>query len=134
MTADLTHLVAAANAFVPRISPPQANEMMARGGIVIIDLRDPGDIAATGKIADAMPIPAADLEARADHSSPEHDRRLDKAKTIILYCSRGTHAAIGGKLLKELGFPNVFNLGAFEDWLESSPADAPSCPLLATGT
>ena len=38
---------------------------------------------------------------------------------MILYCASGGRAALGGKVLKDLGYDRVYNLGAFKDWAES---------------
>ena len=38
---------------------------------------------------------------------------------MILYCASGGRAALGGKLLKDFGYGEVYNLGGFKDWAES---------------
>jgi rhodanese-related sulfurtransferase len=35
---------------------------------------------------------------------------------MILYCASGGRSALGGKLLKDMGYEKVFNLGGFKDW------------------
>ncbi|MGE0120790.1 MAG: rhodanese-like domain-containing protein [Dongiaceae bacterium] len=34
----------------------------------------------------------------------------------MLYCAAGGRAALAGKTLKDLGYPDVRNLGGFQDW------------------
>jgi rhodanese-related sulfurtransferase len=62
------------------------------------------------------------LEFRADSDSPYHDKSFTKDKTMILYCASGGRSALGGKVLKEMGYDRVYNLGAFKDWVESGGA------------
>jgi rhodanese-related sulfurtransferase len=62
------------------------------------------------------------LEFRADPESPYHDRNFANDKTLILYCASGGRSALGGKVLKDLGYDRVYNLGAFKDWAESGGA------------
>ena len=59
---------------------------------------------------------------KADPKSPYHDPAFDPNKTIILYCASGGRSALSGKALKDLGFKDVRNLGAFKDWVESGGA------------
>jgi len=69
------------------------------------------------------------LEFRADPESPYHDKNFAKDKTVILYCASGGRSALGGKVLKDMGYQQVYNLGAFKDWAEGGGAvDKPTEP------
>jgi len=116
MSTGIKELIDAANAAVPRITPEEAGAMIAKGDVLIVDVRDPPELQATGKIAGALNVARGMLEYRADPKSPLHDPRFDKAKTMILYCASGGRSALGGKLLKDMGYEKVFNLGGFKDW------------------
>ena len=65
MPTTAKQLVEAANAVVPKISGKEAQEMAAKGA-VIVDLRDSAELAATGKAAGAVHIPRGSLEFKAD--------------------------------------------------------------------
>ena len=119
MALTLKQMMDAANAAVPRISPAQAKEMIAKGDAVVVDVRDGTEVAASGKVAGAVHVSRGMLEYRADPEAPTHDKRFQKDKTIILYCGSGGRAALGGKLLKDMGYTHVYNLGGFKDWAES---------------
>ncbi len=41
---------------------------------------------------------------------------------MILYCASGGRAALAGKVLKDMGYEKVYNLGAFKDWAEDGGA------------
>ncbi|RJF77147.1 rhodanese-like domain-containing protein [Rhodopseudomonas palustris] len=121
MTTSIKQMVEAANAAVPRIDAAQAREMLAQGAVVI-DVRDAPEVETTGKIDGALHISRGMLEFRADPESPIHDKRLDRDKPVLLYCASGGRSALAGKALKDLGYSQVYNLGAFKDWSESGGA------------
>ena len=116
MTTCVKQMLEAANATVPKITPEQAAGMMAKGNTLVLDVRDAPEVAASGKIAGAVNVSRGMLEFRADPESPYHDKNFEKRKTVILYCASGGRAALAGKLLKDLGYDNVYNLGGFKDW------------------
>jgi rhodanese-related sulfurtransferase len=62
------------------------------------------------------------LEFRADPESPYHNKSFAKDKIVILYCASGGRSALSGKLLKDMGYGQVYNLGGFKDWSESGGA------------
>ena len=59
------------------------------------------------------------LEFRADATSPYHDPKLKEDRPVILHCARGGRSALAGKLLKDMGYTEVFNLGGFKDWKDA---------------
>jgi rhodanese-related sulfurtransferase len=40
-------------------------------------------------------------------------------RPVIVYCASRGRSALAGKVLKDVGYQQVFNLGAFKDWAES---------------
>jgi rhodanese-related sulfurtransferase len=119
MATSVKQMIEAANAAVPRITPAQAKAMVAKGNTLVVDVRDPSEIEKSGKIAGAVNVPRGMLEFRADPETPNHDKNFDKTKTLIVYCASGGRSALSGKVLKELGYDHVYNLGAFKDWADS---------------
>ena len=119
MAVTISHLLAAANAEVPRVTPTQAREMIAAGNVLVVDVRDAPEVAQSGKIEGAVNVSRGMLEFRADPASPYHDKAFARDKSVILYCASGGRAALGGKALMELGYERVYNLGTFKDWVES---------------
>jgi rhodanese-related sulfurtransferase len=118
MPISIKQMMEAANAAVPRITPTQAREMIAKGNTLVVDVRDAPEVDKSGKIAGALHVSRGMLEFRADPESPYHDKNFTKDKTIILYCASGGRSALAGKMLKEMGYGQVYNLGAFKDWAE----------------
>ena len=119
MAKTAKELVESANAVVPKITPGQAQEMIANGNTLVVDVRDAPEVQQSGKVAGAVHVPRGMLEFRADPESPYHDQNFAKNKTVILYCASGGRSALSGQALKELGYTDVYNMGAFKDWADS---------------
>jgi rhodanese-related sulfurtransferase len=119
MPATVKELLASANAVVPKVTPAEAKDMMAKGDVLVVDVRDAPEVAASGKVAGAVNVSRGMLEFRADPESPYHDKNFDRTKTVLVYCASGGRSALSGKVLKEMGYSKVYNMGAFKDWAES---------------
>jgi rhodanese-related sulfurtransferase len=119
MATTLKQMMEAANAAVPKITPAQAREMIGKGNTLVVDVRDAPELEKSGKIAGAVHVSRGMLEFRADPESPYHDKNFAKDKTVILYCASGGRSALAAKLLKDMGYSQVYNVGAFKDWAES---------------
>lgn len=115
-------LLEAANAAVPKIAPAQAREIMAQGNTLVVDVRDAPELAKSGKVAGAVHHSRGMLEFRADPESPYYDANFSGDKTIIVYCASGGRAALAGKVLKDMGYDRVYNMGGFKDWADSGGA------------
>ena len=116
MPTSVKQMLEAANAAVPKITSEQAAEMIRNGNTLVVDVRDAPEVAASGKIEGAVNVSRGMLEFRADPELPSHDKAFDKSKSVILYCASGGRSALAGKLLKDLGYEKVYNLGGFKDW------------------
>ena len=112
-------MLAEADAAVPRISPDEAKKLVGRADVLFLDVREPAEVAASGKVPGALAIPRGLVEFRADPTSALHDKAFDQAKTVVAYCASGGRSALVGKTLKDMGYNNVQNLGGFKGWLEA---------------
>ena len=122
MALSLKQMMEAANAVVPKVTAAQAREMIARGNTLMVDVRDGSEVEKSGKAAGAMHVSRGMLEFRADPESPAHDKNFTSDKTVILYCGSGGRAALAGKLLKDMGYGDVYNAASFKEWAESGGA------------
>lgn len=113
MAKTTAELVAEARAKVPAITPEEASRL---GDVVFLDVREPSEIEATGKVRGAVNIPRGMIEARADPTSPDREPALDPDRTVVTYCEMGGRAALAAAALKEMGFTDVRHMGGFKDW------------------
>lgn len=118
MATNVKQMMEAANAAVARITPANAQALMAKDDTLVVDVRDAPEVEKSGKVAGAINVSRGMLEFRADPDSPYHDANFAKEKTLILYCGSGGRSALSGKVLKDMGYDRVYNLGAFKDWVE----------------
>jgi len=96
MATSVKQMMEAANAVVPKISLAQAQAMMAKGNVLVVDVRDAPEVEKSGKIAGAVHVPRGMLEFRADPESPYHDKNFATDKPVILYCASGGRSALSG--------------------------------------
>lgn len=115
-------MLAEAEAAVPRISLDEAKGLVGRADVLFLDVREPGEVASSGKVPGAVAVPRGLVEFRADPASPMHDPAFDKAKTVVAYCASGGRSALVGKVLKDMGYSNVRNLGGFKGWVDAGGA------------
>ncbi|MCE8509539.1 rhodanese-like domain-containing protein [Ruegeria pomeroyi] len=115
MVLTVKDMMAAANAAVPRIDGARAQQLVAEGAL-LLDLRDTPELERAGRASGAHHIPRGMLEFRADPDTPFHDPELRKDRVIVLHCASGGRAALAGKLLKDMGYDKVYNLGGLADW------------------
>ena len=59
-------MLAEAEAAVPRISPEEAKGILGRADVLFLDVREPPEVAASGKIRGAVTVPRGLVEFRAD--------------------------------------------------------------------
>jgi rhodanese-related sulfurtransferase len=116
---NVKEMLAAANAVVQKISPDEARRLVAEKNALVVDVRDGAEVQASGKVKGAVNVSRGMLDFRADPDSPYHDKAFAKDRPVILYCASGGRAALGGKLLKDFGYGEVYNLGGFKDWADS---------------
>jgi rhodanese-related sulfurtransferase len=125
MPSSVKEMLAEANAAVPRLPPAEGRARMG-GNVLILDVRDPSEVQASGKIKGAVNVSRGMLEFRADPESPDHNPAFQKDKTVLVYCASGGRSALVGKTLKDLGFSSVYNIGGFKELadagLETEPA------------
>ncbi|MCA0907400.1 rhodanese-like domain-containing protein [Ruegeria marisrubri] len=116
MPVTVKEMMEAANAVVERIDAAKAKAMTGQGAL-LLDIRDANELEQTGRAAGAHHIPRGMLEFRADDALQSHDPELRKDRPIVLYCASGGRAALAGKLLKDMGYQRVYNLGGLTDWV-----------------
>jgi len=122
MSKSIMDLVAAAKQAVPDISPEEVKKLLGRDDVLIVDVRDDGEVAESGKVQGAIHVSRGMLEFRADETTPYHNEAFAKDKTVVLYCASGGRSALGGKALLDLGYSDVRNLGGFQAWVEAGGA------------
>jgi rhodanese-related sulfurtransferase len=115
MVISVKQLMSDASAAVPRISVDEARRLLAKENALLVDVRDGTELAKTGKLKGATHVSRGMIEFRADADTPSHDPQFRKDRPIVLYCASGGRSALAGKVLKDMGYTKVHNLGGFKD-------------------
>lgn len=119
MSKTVKDMLEEANAVVPKITIEEARALLTNENALIVDVRDAPEVEQSGKAAGARHVSRGMLEFRADESTPFHDAEFRKDRPVILYCASGGRSALSGKVLRDMGYQKVYNLGAFKDWAEA---------------
>jgi rhodanese-related sulfurtransferase len=107
-----------------RLSLADAITRAAAGELVLIDVREAGEIRASGKAKGAVALPMATLAMKADPQSPECAAALKSGKPIAIYCASGGRSGMATQALKKMGHAEVHNIGGFGDWVKAGgPVD-----------
>jgi len=118
MALTVSDMLTEAHRVVEGIDVNDAQTLMTDENALLLDVRDAPEVEKSGLAQGAHHISRGMLEFRADPVTPFHDKELQKDRAIILYCASGGRAALAGKLLIDMGYTRVFNLGGFKDWAE----------------
>ncbi len=106
------------------VSPQDAQKRVQENpSTLVIDVREPDEIASTGAVPGSMNIPLGVLPLRADTELPESFREQklqDRSTPIITTCGAGGQASLAAKTLKDMGFTNVSMIdGGTRGWKEA---------------
>ncbi|MCW1954308.1 rhodanese-like domain-containing protein [uncultured Lentibacter sp.] len=106
-------------AFLKALKRSDATPLLGRvaaGDMVLIDLREATELAATGRAAGALHLPLGRLAQAADPSNRARHKALSLQTPVALYCATGARSAQGVMILRKLGYREVHNLGGLSHW------------------
>ena len=93
------------------VSPQEAKKMIAKGDVVVLDVRTPGEWS------------SGHLEG-AEHNNVYGDEfveklsKMDKDVTTIVYCRSGARSSRAQSVMKKQGFKSVINMtGGITGWV-----------------
>jgi rhodanese-related sulfurtransferase len=78
-------LVAEANANIKTLSVPDAQTLLGRDDVVMVDLRDPRELEREGKMPGAFHCPRGMLEFWIDPESPYHKPVFAEDKQFVFF-------------------------------------------------
>ena len=118
-TKSLEELLIEANDLVKRLSFDESVDLITNTQTVIIDVREESEVYNLGLIKNAVHIPRGLIEFKLSPNSSNNPVLIDDNTNILVYCAGGYRSALAAKSLLDLGFKNVYNLGGFQEWVES---------------
>jgi len=122
---SVQEMLSNANETVPKVSAEEAHQLLAGGDALLVDVRDPPELLAAGKLKGALNVSRGMLEFCADPELKSYEPEFQKDRPIILYCASGGRSALAGKTLQEMGYAEVYNLGGFKEAVDANfPTEA----------
>lgn len=119
MTKSASDLVAAARARVTTVSATDAHQTHNSGKGIILDVREPGELAASGTPQGAVHVPRGLLEFKADKG----DTGLAELKgacagghPVMVLCASGGRAALAAATLTDMGYNAQVIDGGMQGW------------------
>jgi rhodanese-related sulfurtransferase len=110
-------LVAEANAMVRTLSVTEAQALLGKCDVVMVDLRDPRELEREGKMPGAFHCPRGMLEFWIDPESPYHKPIFAEDKQFVFFCGGGWRSALATKAAQEMGLKPVAHIdGGFSAW------------------
>ena len=114
--ANFRELLSQAKAQITEVDTTDAQNRIAGGGVVVLDVREPDEFD-QGALPNVIHIPRGHLEAQVE------GRIVDKETPIVVYCAGGVRSAFAAKTLRELGYSNVVSMdGGFGKWKDEGRA------------
>ena len=111
-------MVAAAKQRIQNLTAEEVAAELSTSDVLLVDIREPEERAATGIIPGAVPAARGMLEFYADPTSPYHREEFETDRRIILYCASGGRSALATDMLKQLGYQHAAHLdGGIKGWI-----------------
>ena len=103
-------MLANAKSAIREVEPAEAEQEIAAGGTVMLDVREPDEYE-QGALPGAVHIPRGTLETSVEGRIP------DKSSHVVVYCAGGTRSAFAAQTMQELGYTDVASVvGGFNRW------------------
>jgi rhodanese-related sulfurtransferase len=116
-------MVADAKERIENLTADGVSQELETGDVVLVDIREPEERAASGAIPGAAHAPRGMIEFYADPTSPYHRPEFETGRRIILYCASGGRSALATDALQRLGYTRIAHLdGGMKAWMAAGKA------------
>lgn len=102
---------------VTSVTPAEVEGLLRNDFAVLVDVREPDEIAEGGMAAGAVSIPMSKIRS-GDSAWKDFLAKTPKDKQLVFYCGSGGRAGEAAKLATREGF-RAANMGGFEDWVKA---------------
>lgn len=103
-----------------KVDPSEAVRKARTNRAIVIDVREPAEIAASGKASGAINIPLGQFATCANPNSAQFHPALADAKRaglpVYIFCASGIRSGRAAKIMRSFGFHEVYNLRTLENW------------------
>ena len=129
ITRGIAPMLDEARRVVEEIAPADAVKLHGRDDVVLVDLRDPRELARDGKVPGAFSCPRGMLEFWIDPASPYHKPIFAEDKKFVFFCAGGLRSLLAAKTAQDMGLKPVAHvIGGFKAWGEAGGPTTPGEP------
>jgi rhodanese-related sulfurtransferase len=130
ITVSSKAMVEAAEREIETLAVEDAVALQGSPDVVLVDLRDPRELARDGKVPGAFHCPRGMLEFWIDPESPYHKPQFAADKKFVFFCAGGLRSALAAQTAHRMGLKPVAHIrGGFGAWKNAGgavePGDAP---------
>jgi rhodanese-related sulfurtransferase len=134
ITTGIKSLVDQAKSEIEEIAAAEAVQLAGRDDVVLVDVRDPRELARDGKVPGAFHVTRGMLEFWIDPESPYYKPKFGEDKKFVFFCAGGLRSALATKTAQDMGLKPVAHiLGGFKGWKEAGGPVEPGDTKLAGG-
>jgi rhodanese-related sulfurtransferase len=117
---DAWQMVAEAKTSIDNLTPDQVAAEIAQGAL-LVDIREPHELAEMGRIPGALHAVRGLLEFYADPKSEHYYKpEFQPKRRVVLYCAAGGRSALAAVALQEMGYDAAHLEGGFAAWVEQA--------------
>jgi rhodanese-related sulfurtransferase len=127
ITVSSKAMVDAAEREIETLAVKDAIKLQGNPDVVLVDLRDPRELARDGKVPGAFHCPRGMLEFWIDPSSPYFKPVFGEDKKFVFFCAGGLRSALAAKTAQDMGLKPVAHIvGGFGAWKRAGgPVEVP---------
>lgn len=127
ITVSSKAMVDAAEREIETLAVEDAIKLQGNPDVVLVDLRDPRELARDGKVPGAFHCPRGMLEFWIDPESPYHKPQFAADKKFVFFCAGGWRSALAAQTAQRMGMKPVAHIrGGFSEWKKTGkPVDLP---------
>ena len=115
-----TELVAEAFQQIETLDVKDVHKQSQEDKILLVDIRDSGELTKEGKIESAFHCPRGLIEFWIDPENPNFKKQFDTDKKLVLFCALGSRSALATKTLQDMGITNIAHIkDGFKAWKDS---------------
>lgn len=117
ITLGARQMVDSARQTITEYTAEQAIAKAADASVVLVDIRDPRELAREGKVPGAFHAPRGMLEFWIDPASPYHKPVFAEDKEFVFFCAGGMRSILATKVAQDMGLKPVAHIiGGFAAW------------------
>ena len=114
-------LIEEAERHIEAVSIDDAEALLGREDVTLVDIRDIRELQREGKLPGAVHAPRGMLEFWVDPDSPYHRDVFASGNRFVFYCASAWRSALATHTVQQMGLENVCHMaGGFNAWKEAA--------------